>query len=89
MWLQCLQLCTVTGASCHHSPASHEHSVRPGLLLGPSTGWSVAPEVPTEIHISPTADTAHSSAHQQAGQARQGAGSEDVFGQMVLLPLGR
>lgn len=30
-----------------------------------------------------------STSHQEAGQTRLGAGSENVFGQVVLLPLGR
>lgn len=67
------------------SPAIHKHSVRPGLLEQLGCWWDL-----------PRADLwllkwfqQRFTSHQQAGQARQGAGSENVFGHMVLLLLGR
>lgn len=68
-----------------HSPAIHEHSVSPGLMEQLGCWWDPPQAYLWLLKWSPQRSTSH----QQAGQARQGAGSEDVFGQMVLLPLGR
>lgn len=61
--------------------AIRENTVSPGLLEQLSAGGT--------FHVLIFGSPQRSTSHSQAGQARQGAGSENVFGQMVLLPLGR